>query len=184
MFQRRRQPDAAYRGSQAAAGLPVQPSTVARGLVLRLLDVGDEHAERGRLGQLLVDELNLTADLPACLLVVADRPQLHSHDGHRVQSRTYGYYRCVITGSAVTRSRIRIYHRTAMRQQVITPKVFLNTLIHEWTHHYDFAGLKLSRSPHTAGFYARLRSLADALDVSFVLPPEADAPPQPHARAS
>ena len=58
----------------------------------------------------------------------------------------------------VSDARIRIYHRTAVRQQVITPKVFLNTLLHEWVHHFDFAGLRLPRSPHTAGFYARLRA--------------------------
>ncbi len=59
---------------------------------------------------------------------------------------------------------------------MITPKVFLNTLLHEWVHHYDFDGLQLARSPHTAGFYARLRALAETLDVAFVLPPEPDDP--------
>jgi hypothetical protein len=57
---------------------------------------------------------------------------------------------------------------------VISPKVFLNTLLHEWVHHFDFAGLRLPRSPHTAGFFARLRELADALGVGMVLPPERD----------
>jgi hypothetical protein len=74
----------------------------------------------------------------------------------------------------VSRARIRIYHRTARRQQVISAKVFLNTLLHEWVHHWDFAGLGLPRSPHTAGFYARLRALAEALGVAMVLPPEKD----------
>jgi hypothetical protein len=45
-------------------------------------------------------------------------------------------------------------------------------VLHEWVHHFDFAGLRLARSPHTAGFYSRLRALADALEVGFVLPPE------------
>jgi hypothetical protein len=41
-------------------------------------------------------------------------------------------------------------------------------------HHFDLAGLRLARSPHTAGFYSRLRALADALEVGFVLPPDPD----------
>ena len=43
-------------------------------------------------------------------------------------------------------ARIRIYHRTAVQQRVISSKVFLNTLLHEWVHHYDFHGLRLPRS--------------------------------------
>ena len=81
-------------------------------------------------------------------------------------------------------ARIRIYHRTAVQQRVIAPKVFLNTLLHEWTHHYDFHGLRLPRSYHTAGFFARLRALADALEVGFVLPPDPDAAGQPAGGAA
>ncbi len=170
MFGRR--VDATYRRSQSATGLPVHPSVIARGLALGIVDSSEDHIERRKLGQLLLDELDALAGLPYCELVVADRAQVHEHNGQRLQSKTYGYYRCTFTEGMVTKARIRIYHRTAVRQQVITPKVFLNTLLHEWTHHYDFAGLRLRRSPHTAGFYTRLRTLADALEVSFVMPPE------------
>jgi hypothetical protein len=174
MFARRSRPDSTYLRSQAQSGLPVAPDVVARGLVLGLLEAGDDARERRRLGQMLLDTLDELAGLPVCTLVVADRPQVHQHDGRRLQSKTYGYYRCRFREGEVTEARIRIYHRTAVRQHVISPKVFLNTLLHEWVHHYDFAGLRLARSPHTAGFYARLRALADALDVGFVLPPEPD----------
>jgi hypothetical protein len=174
MFGRRARPDSTYMRSQAHSGLPVAPGVVARGLVMTLLDAGDDAKDRRRLGQMLVDALDDGAGLPPCAVVVADRAQVHEHDGRRLQSKTYGYYRCRFIDGAVTEARIRIYHRTAVRQQVISPKVFLNTLLHEWVHHYDFAGLRLARSPHTAGFYARLRALAEALDVGFVLPPEPD----------
>jgi hypothetical protein len=174
MFGRRGHPDSTYVRSQANNGLPVAPDVVARGLVMSLLGSGEDPRERRRLGQLLVDTLDELAGLPACAVVVADRAQVHEHDGRRLQSKTYGYYRCHFADGAVSEARIRIYHRTAVRQQVISPKVFLNTLLHEWVHHYDFAGLRLARSPHTAGFYARLRALAEALDVGFVLPPEPD----------
>jgi len=174
MFGRWSGGDATYWRSQAAVGLPVRPGPVARGLALRLLDAGDDPRERRRIGQMLVDELSRDAALVRCEVVVANRAQVHEHDGRRVQSRTYGYYRCWFSNGEVGRARIRIYHRTAVRQQVISAKVFLNTLLHEWMHHYDFAGLRLDRSPHTTGFFARLRELADALDVGFVLPPERD----------
>lgn len=170
----RRGGDADYRLSQAATALPVQPSAQARGLALRVLAVGDDHRDRKQVGQLLIDDLTRSAGLVRCQLIVADRAQVHEHDGQRLQSRTYGYYRCWFEGGAVDKATIRIYHRTAMRQQVISAKVFLNTLLHEWVHHYDFAGLRLSRSPHTTGFYTRLRELAEALGVGMVLPPERD----------
>ncbi|GAC1581419.1 MAG: hypothetical protein NVS3B18_14980 [Candidatus Dormibacteria bacterium] len=177
MFGRRPAGDPTYRQSQRAAGLPLRPSPVARGLAIRILGASEDAVERRELGQMLIDELNALGGLAACELLVADRRQVHRHDGRRLQSKTYGYYRCWFSNAEVSRARIRIYHRTAVREQVITAKVFLNTLLHEWVHHFDFAALRLARSPHTAGFYARLRALADALDVGMVLPPEPDDRP-------
>jgi hypothetical protein len=183
MFGRRRQPtDASYVVSQSRTGLPVRPTAVARGLVLRILEASDDATERCRLAQMLVDELSAAAGLHHCDVLVADKPQQHEHDGQRLQSKTYGYYRCWFEDGRVSRARIRIYHRTAVRQKVITPKVFLNTLLHEWVHHFDFDGLRLARSPHTAGFYTRLRALAEALEVAFVLPPEPDDATRPGAQ--
>ena len=175
MFARRPPPDATYLRSQAAVGLPVRPSAVARGLAMRVAGAGEDPRERQRLAQMLLNELDDLASLPPCDVTVADRPQVHQHDGRRLQSKTYGYYQCKARDGQVTAARIRIYHRTAVREQVISPKVFLNTLLHEWVHHFDFAGLRLPRSPHTSGFYTRLRALADSLDVGFVLPPEPDS---------
>ena len=175
MFGRRTPADATYLRSQAALGQPVRPSSVARGIAMRIAGSGDDPAERRRLAQMLVNELDDLAGLDPCQVTVADRPQVHEHDGRRLQSKTYGYYQCTSRDGHVTGARIRIYHRTAVRQQVISPKVFLNTVLHEWVHHFDFSGLHLARSPHTSGFYARLRALADALDVGFVLPPDPDS---------
>jgi hypothetical protein len=109
---------------------------------------------------------------------------VHQHDGKRLQSRTYGYYRCWFEQGEVSRARIRIYHRTAVRGQVVAAKVFLNTLLHEWVHHFDFTALRLARSPHTAGFYSRLRALAEALSVGMVMPPDPDDRTAPVGRAA
>lgn len=177
MFARWRS-ESAYLRSQRATAAPLRPSPVARGLALAVLEAGDDASARQRLGQLLVDELSRSSRLPECRLVVADRPQVHRHDGRRLQSKTYGYYRYQADAQGgLAWARIRIYHRTAVQARVISPKVFLNTLLHEWVHHWDFHGLRLPRSYHTSGFFKRLRALADALEVGFVLPPDPDAPP-------
>jgi hypothetical protein len=182
MFGGRSSLDPTYRRSQAATGPPVQPTVASRELAQHLLAGGDDPRERRGLAQLLVDDLSAAAGLERCQVTVADRAQTHEHDGQRLLSKTYGYYRCSFTDGRVSKARIRIYNRTAVRQQVITSKVFLNTLLHEWVHHFDFDGLRLARSPHTAGFYARLRALAEELEVSFVLPPERDADGNPILR--
>jgi hypothetical protein len=61
--------------------------------------------------------------------------------------------------------RIRIPNRTPARGDVVRPSAFLNTLLHEFCHHHDAEALRLSRSFHTAGFYARLRHLREQLTV-------------------
>jgi hypothetical protein len=181
-----RRGDTAYRRSQRATEVEIDPSPDAIRLAASISAAGDDHKVRERISQQLMDELNAILRLPACKVVVADRAQVHDHDGQRLQSKTYGYYRCEFKDGGVTKARIRIYHRTAVRQQVISPKVYLNTLLHEWSHHYDFAYLKMTRSPHTTGFYKRLRNLAERLRVGYVLPPDPDdptpvAPPPPPA---
>ena len=173
MFGRR--PDATYRRSQGATGLPVQPSPVARGLALRIIDRRRTPLNASGSDSSLLDELDALAGLPHCDLVVADRAQVHSHNGQRCRARRTATTDAHSLRCEVKSARIRIYHKTAVRQQVITTKVFLNTLLHEWEHHHDFAGLRLARSPHTAGFYSRLRALAGALEVAFVMPPEPGA---------
>jgi len=157
----------------------------ARELAHALLQVGDSAAERQAAATACVNELNECLVLPPCPVTVADRAQVHSHDGQRLQSKTYGYYRCWSEGSHVERSRIRIYHLTAVRKRVISPKVFLNTLLHEWTHHIDFAGLHRKSSPHNVAFFKRLREVAERLGIGFVMPPDPDAiagPPRAPSR--
>jgi hypothetical protein len=51
--------------------------------------------------------------------------------------------------------RIRIWMLTAKREQVISYRIMLNTLLHEFCHHLDVCGFGLLGSPHTRGFYER-----------------------------
>ena len=60
-------------------------------------------------------------------------------------------------------ARITVWMRTAQRAQVVAPRTFLRTLIHELCHHLDYELFSLEESFHTEGFYKRESSLVNAL---------------------
>ena len=60
-------------------------------------------------------------------------------------------------------ARVTVWMRTAERRQVVAPRTFLRTLLHELLHHLDYEWLKLPETFHTEGFYRRESSLANAL---------------------
>ncbi|MHB1500454.1 MAG: hypothetical protein ACYCYK_04680 [Candidatus Dormibacteria bacterium] len=157
-----------YARSQAVLALPHRPPVAGQILVQALLASETRH-EREMIGSALLEMLNESFELPTCKLTVADRAQTHAtNEEGRLVQKTYGYYRCRIPRPAAMPERcgIRIYHRTAIRRQVLAPGAFTSTLIHEWTHHFDFTGLRLGRSPHTRGFYSRVHSAGDLLGYS------------------
>src|SRR2546425_450089 len=157
-------PRSAYERSKSVETIAWQEHPLARSLALRLLEESSG-GSRQAIGQALLDVLDDAAGLPPCKLTVADRPQRHRKREGRLEMKTYGYYRCDWDAGEARRGSIRIYNLTAIRQQILSPKVFLETLLHEWVHHYDFAGLRLDRSPHTSGFFARIRAVAETLGV-------------------
>ncbi len=163
-------PGSAYQRSKGADRISWREFPAGKAVALSILD---EQSAAGRQahGQRLLDLLDDAAGLPPCKLTVVDRPQRHRTRGGRLELKTYGYYR-IAWENRPQKGTIRIYNLTAIRQQVLAPKVFLETLLHEWVHHYDFTGLQLDRSPHTSGFFARIRDLAETLGVGFVTPPK------------
>ena len=68
----------------------------------------------------------------------------------------HGLYTPAHGGRSAT---VRLWMRTAQRQQVVKFRTFLRTLIHELCHHLDYELLGLSDSFHTEGFYKRESSL-------------------------
>ena len=163
-------PRSSYERSKGVETITWREFPLGKGLALAVLaEATAPGREKG--GQLLLDTLNRAAGLPDCRLTVADRPQQHRTRAGRLELKTYGYYRVVLDQGRPSRGAIRIYNLTAIRRQVLSPKVFLETLLHEWVHHYDFTGLELDRSPHTSGFFARIRAVAETLGVGFVTPP-------------
>jgi len=172
-------PRSAYERSKGVERVTWREFPLGKGIALSILDETMAVGRQAK-GQALLDVLDEAAGLPPCKLTVADRPQRHRTREGKLEVKTYGYYR-IAWESAPRRGSIRIYNLTAIRQQVLAPKVFLETLLHEWVHHYDFTGLQLDRSPHTSGFFARIRDLAETLGVGFVAPPKRElsssAPP-------
>jgi len=111
--------------------------------------------DRQRFGDDLLDDLADQAMIDICNLKVSDAKQYHKRRGKRVSMRRYGYYKPAT-------KYIYITNRTAVRGQILAPKSFLDTLLHEWMHHYDFCKLNLN-SIHTKGFYARIKDLSQKL---------------------
>lgn len=48
-----------------------------------------------------------------------------------------------------------VWMRTAQRRDIVKPKTFLRTLLHELGHYLDYAFLDLGESFHTKGFFKR-----------------------------
>jgi hypothetical protein len=64
---------------------------------------------------------------------------------------------------------IVLWMRTAERHEVVKPRTFVRTLMHELVHYFDYAVLRLDDSFHTLGFFKRESYLVRAL-----MPPERD----------
>lgn len=111
-------------------------------------------SERQVLGQCLLDEMSRSLSISSVQLFVHDKPQKHSLKNGKLMRKTYGTYKD---------GKITISNKTAIREAVIAPKTFIDTLIHEFIHHYDYKVLKLPVSLHTAGFYYRLGDIIKKL---------------------
>jgi hypothetical protein len=79
---------------------------------------------------------------------------------HNQRGELHGLY---TPGDPPARDTISLWMFTAKRAQVVAPKTFLRTLLHELCHHLDYTHLHLRDSLHTQGFYRRESSLFAAL---------------------
>jgi len=80
----------------------------------------------------------------------------------RGQSEFHGLYTRFVNGDC----EIRVWMLTAAHGQIVKPRTFLRTLLHEICHHVDMTLLDLPSSLHTLGFHARESSLLRALEKS------------------
>jgi hypothetical protein len=79
---------------------------------------------------------------------------------HNERGELHGLY---TPGTPPERDTVKLWMRTAKRLQVVAPRTFLRTLLHELCHHLDYTHLRLRDSLHTQGFYQRESSLFSAL---------------------
>lgn len=114
-------------------------------------------SDRQRLSEQLLDELCDAARIDIVNLKISDTNQYHKKSGGKIVYKQYGYYR-------PQSHYIYIQNKTAVRGQILAAKTFLDTLLHEWVHHYDSKKLKLN-SIHTKGFFLRLNDLKAKLKI-------------------
>lgn len=145
-------PSANYLKSNKITTIDVLVSQDAVRLAELLLKV-DTAFQRQKVSEQLLDELSDGAGIDIVNLKISDTKQYHRKRGKRTVFKQYGYYRSRY---------IYIQNKTAVRGQILAAKTFIDTLLHEWLHHYDTYKLKLD-SIHTKGFYLRLRDLKDKL---------------------
>ena len=114
-------------------------------------------SKRQRNAQALVNYLCDKFKIAPTSVLVCNRPQPHStNDNGAIRSKTLGNY-------TLQTAVIRIYNLTAAKRQEVSIKVFADTLLHEFMHHYDMQYLKLGATIHTAGFYKRISDLKNKL---------------------
>ena len=146
-----------YQKSQAAAKVRFKPPQEARMLASQILASSGLEEERQRLSDDLLDVLADCAQLDIVKLKISATNQYHKKKGGKVVYKRYGYYK-------PDTKYIYIQNRTAVRGQILAPKTFLDTLLHEWMHHYDSQKLGL-HSIHTKGFYLRIKDLKQKLGI-------------------
>ena len=147
-----RQSNYEYSNSITKVRMPV--SQEAADLAKALLSV-TEFEERRELSISLLDELCDSAGIDVVEFDLVDGNQIHKKQGGKIVMKRYGSYR--VSSKAIT-----IHHLTAARGQVLAAKSYLDTLLHEWLHHYDSKKLKIN-SIHSRGFYMRLNDLKSKL---------------------
>ncbi len=146
--------DRNYRKSNKITKVKFPISAEAKRLCRELFRHKDT-AIRQELSTALLDELTDLSGIDIVNVTISDAKQYHKKRGGRVSFKQYGYYK------PDTRY-IYIHNRTAVRGQILAAKTFVDTLLHEWMHHYDSVKLGLN-SIHTAGFYARLKDIKTKL---------------------
>jgi hypothetical protein len=160
-----------YLRSDAIGQFDFTPSDTARELAQALIVAleGSASSIVERRAQALLDELCRSTAQPRVQLQVRNvRPrnatgELHGIFYPRGASRPgvnpYQYSTAGTSGPLII-----LWMRTAQRHEVVKPKTFLRTLMHEFAHYLDYALLRLGDSPHTPGFFKRESFLVRSLN--------------------
>lgn len=142
-----------YRRSKEIETIPIPISHAAKAYTAELLE--STEVNRQSLSEALLDELTDAAKIDIVDVTISNQKQKHRRSKGKIVVRHYGHYLPI-------KKKIFIHNRTAARGQVLACKTFVDTLLHEWVHHYDHEALGLN-SIHSSGFYARLRDIKQKL---------------------
>jgi hypothetical protein len=142
-----------YERSNLILAIDYMPSPRTCRVAQDLLSI--DPARRGPLSQQLLDLMADELKVPRVRLHFHDKPQKHRRSGGRLTYKEYAYYDA--------EEGITVYNKTAVRQQYLAPKSYLDTIVHEFLHHLDYELLKLRHTYHTQGFYSRLGDLMGKL---------------------
>lgn len=147
--------------SDRVTSLAFRPGPVLLQAVAGLTDVlaTGRPVEVQVISQRIADGICVGFRVPKVAVRVAERRP------HDQRGELHGLYS---PGSPPTRDTITLWMYTAKRAQVVAPRTFLRTLLHEICHHLDYAHLKLQDSLHTQGFYQRESSLFAALGADHI----------------
>lgn len=158
---------AEYDRSDALITMPLPPAETIRAraeAIKAAMETGDE-GPVGETSAALLGELAEFYKVPVPpVKVLGVRP-------HKVTSGVCTYQ--LFGDYTPATQRIRVWLRTAIREQVSSPKAHINTLLHEFCHHLDCTRLKCPESFHTRGFYWRIDHL---YHLALGTPPERRRP--------
>jgi hypothetical protein len=171
-----RREQAIYRRSDEVTALPVPGASALRPAVAALeaaLGAEDGAAVARAAFAICAGLCRALGTRPPELQIHAVRPRGDTHELHGLYLPADG-----------ARPVIRVWMRTARRGQVVAPRTFLRTLLHEVVHHLDLTVLGLGASLHTEGFFRRESSLFRQLvpGPAGRSPPASPAPPRAAAR--
>ncbi|HYA35758.1 MAG TPA: hypothetical protein VEF03_09060 [Candidatus Binataceae bacterium] len=143
----------AYLKSDATAKFEPLPDAIAIQYAQELVAV----LEKGRIadieraaGALVAELCRVYAVRPVKVTVKGVRP-------HNARGELHGLFKVQRPPEIV------LWMKTAQRHDVVKPRTFIRTLLHEVCHYFDYVVLELDDSFHTMGFFKRESFLTRAL---------------------
>ena len=113
--------------------------------------------EGGTLRNVQDEAYALMSELCRAFGVGAIRVEVRGVRPHNARGELHGLFRLSKPPEIV------LWMRTAQRHEVVKPRTFMRTLLHELCHYLDYALLKMEDSYHTMGFFKRESFLVRSL---------------------
>ncbi len=142
-----------YLKSDAIDRIALSPGPIAIDKTRRLMRVLVD----GTLASVDETARALVAELCSCCRVAPVRTQVRGVRPHNTRGELHGIF---YPGRPAL---IVLWMRTAQRHDIVKPRTFLRTLLHEFAHYLDYAMLGLDESFHTHGFFKRESFLVRSL---------------------